>query len=524
MKPFLIGTEAEYSLSGRNARGPVPPDVLCNLLHEAVRRERTCLPDANGGRSLYLENGARLYVDSGEHPEHASPECFTPRQAACYDKAGEMMLRQARDRLLLEQPTLRLSIVKNNLDPVYPDQTTWGCHESYTSWMRLDQAAPQLIPHIVSRVIYAGAGCLSAHPEGNGFELSQRARHLVVPIGDDTMSCRALFCTRVRKRNDYAREGWVRAHLIAKDSQRSPFGIYLTLGTTALLFVLLNEGRKVGAGLMPAEPLRAVRAFSCDPWLKVRVPLADGRQLSALEIQESYLAECEQAVQAGGLPEWAGEVLRHWRQTLEALGRDPLLMARRLDPYRKLLVYGHELERAGFGWADLRQALQTLTILRRRYSPAVLQVLLGENEGIATAAPAEQVQQAAAEPGVSAPGRRERLRFAVRLQALELRYHELGGLYDRLAEAGQVEDVILGAGDVERASREPPPGGRAALRAAAIKSPRSSGWLCDWRFVFHPETRTYLDLRNPFATECNPVSLDSVPREDWPRWATAAGT
>ena len=40
----------------------------------------------------------------------------------------------------------------------------------------------------------------------------------------------------------------------------------------------------------------AVQAVSLDPWLRVRVPLMDGRRLTALEIQECYLAECERAV------------------------------------------------------------------------------------------------------------------------------------------------------------------------------------------------------------------------------------
>jgi hypothetical protein len=304
----------------------------------------------------------------------------------------------------------------------------------------------------------------------------------------------------------------VRAHLIAKDSQRSPFGIYLTLGVTGLLFALLNEGRPVGQGLALADPLRALRTFSCDPWLHARAPLADGRQLSALEIQESYLEQVDRVLPGAGLPSWAGDVVRHWRDTLAGLARDPLGLAGRLDPYRKLLLYTHELRRAGRTWADLRHGLRALATLRRQYPGSVLGALLAEDPSALDGSARERYEEARA-----AAGPLESLRLAVRMQALDLGYHELGGLYDRLAEARKVDDVVLGPADVESASREAPPGGRAAVRAAEIKAVcPDRAWLCDWRFLYHPPTRTYVDLRDPFETQRRTAALEQLPPEDWP--------
>src|SRR5262249_26257188 len=80
-----------------------------------------------------------------------------------------------------------------------------------------------------------------------------------------------------------------------------------------------------------------------------------------------------------------------------------------------------------------------------------------------------------------------------RLLALELNYHELGGLYDRLAEAGQVRPVVLTADDIERATHEAPPGGRAAVRAEYVKN--GDGWVCDWRYLYHCASKTFVDLR-----------------------------
>ena len=44
---------------------------------------------------------------------------------------------------------------------VFPDSTTYGTHESYTSWAPSDEVGPQIIPHLVSRVLYCGSGGLT---------------------------------------------------------------------------------------------------------------------------------------------------------------------------------------------------------------------------------------------------------------------------------------------------------------------------------------------------------------------------
>ena len=53
--------------------------------------------------------------------------------------------------------------------------------------------------------------------------------------------------------------GWIRAHLISKDSQRAPLGIYLTHGVTGLLIEMLNRGVAVGQGLALVDPVATLR-------------------------------------------------------------------------------------------------------------------------------------------------------------------------------------------------------------------------------------------------------------------------
>jgi hypothetical protein len=504
-KPFLMGSETEYAVSGLRDGAVLDQDDVYDLLSEALKRRRAWAHDHHDFQGMYLEHGGRLYLDYGSHPEHATPECFTPRQVALYDKAGEHLLELARAEASGDEG-VRLRVIKNNLDPVQPDHTTYGTHESYTCWVSGALAGPQLIPHLVSRVLYAGAGGLTGHPEGVGFELSQRARHLRVVESEDTTGNRAIFSTRIRKSSDAVGE-WTRIHLIGKDSQRAPFGIYLTFAATGLLIEMINRGRTVGKGLELADPVGALRSFSLDPWGRTAALLADGRRLTALEIQSAYLEECERAVQAGGLPEWAGEAVRHWGQTLRDLERDPLRLADRLDPYCKLLIYEHELMRSGLEWSDLREAQVKLYELRATHGSEVAAAVLDDSDAALAEEERPAFRQARGEMGLDRPGALERLLFVTRLQALDVQYHELGGLYDRLYDTGRMRGVIATREEVEAASRVPPAGGRAAVRGGWIREHREGDWRGDWQFVWQPASGLCVDLRDPFDGRRREVRL-----------------
>jgi proteasome accessory factor A len=86
------------------------------------------------GRSsnVFLENGARLYLDVGSHPEYATPECDSPEQVVAHDKAGERILEDlvaaAEQRLHEEGIAGQISLFKNNTDSA---GNSYGCHENY---------------------------------------------------------------------------------------------------------------------------------------------------------------------------------------------------------------------------------------------------------------------------------------------------------------------------------------------------------------------------------------------------------
>ena len=101
------------------------------------------------------------------------------------------------------------------------------------------------------------------------------------------------------------------------------------------------------------------------------------------------------------------------------------------------------------------------------------------------------------------------LRFAVRLQALELNYHELGGLFDQLAATGHIDPVVIAAEEVEHAIHNPPAGGRAEARGQSIAEYHGRSWMCDWQHLVNHEENKWVDLRDPFSGKRVVSALDS---------------
>lgn len=506
MKPFLMGSEVEGSLSVSPLERRTCRSILHQWILDEIRREHRWLNDCQSSAGIYLDNGSRYYLDSGEHNEFSSPEVFNPRQIATYDRASERILFRAKSAVASRRG-IDVCITKNNVNFHMPDQAAWGQHEAYTCWIPLATAAAQLIPHLVSRVPYAGAGCLSSHAKGIGFELSQRARHMTRLTGAETTRDRAIFCTRAWKPSDSSADGWTRTNLISKDSQRCSYGLYLSFGVTGVLFMIMNEGHKIGRRVKLQKPVEAMRAFSLDPWLKTKVPLTNGKQATAVDIQRAYAHEAKPHVESGDYPEWTVEVFNHWMATLDQLEDDPLSLAHRLDPYLKLTLFDRQLMREGMSWVTLRQSLATLDQLRSLAPESVVQAVLEEDSSALDGEYRTYYDELSRCPDLRHGGR-DRLRFAVRMQAFELNYHELGGWFDQIAADGHVDSVVVSGQDVEHAVHNPPAGGRAEARSKTISEFHGRPWSCDWQHVISHEEKKWVDLRDPFSDKRMVTALD----------------
>ena len=163
--------------------------------------------------------------------------------------------------------------------------------------------------------------------------------------------------------------------------------------------------------------------------------------------------------------------------------------------------------RAGLDWSDLREALSKLHDLRTQFSMDVAAAVLKDSDAGLDAEELPNFIQARRTVGLGRSGMLERLLFATRLQALDVQYHELGGLYDLLHDAGRMHGVIATPEEIETASRVPPEGGRAEARGTWIRDHGANDWRGDWEFVWQPSSGLCVDLRDPFAGEQREVQL-----------------
>ncbi len=154
-------------------------------------------PNAIGVANVVTSNGARFYVDHA-HPEYSSPEVADAYSAMVYDAAGDLILRQAAERVaqlynegvsVLEghDPCPPLKFYKNNVDG---KGASYGSHENY-QYSRdtpFEAIAAGLIPFFVTRQIFAGAGRVGIGEEGeqDGFQISQRADYFFQEVSLET--------------------------------------------------------------------------------------------------------------------------------------------------------------------------------------------------------------------------------------------------------------------------------------------------------------------------------------------------
>ncbi len=171
----IYGIETEYGVTCtlRGQRRLSPDEVARYLFRRVVSWGRSS--------NVFLVNGARLYLDVGSHPEYATAECDSIGQVVVHDKAGERILEQlldsAEDRLRDEGIRGVIHLFKNNTDSA---GNSYGCHENYLTYRDDDTShySEVLIPFLVSRQIYAGAGKVLQTARGAMFAVSQRAEHI----------------------------------------------------------------------------------------------------------------------------------------------------------------------------------------------------------------------------------------------------------------------------------------------------------------------------------------------------------
>ncbi len=415
----IYGLENEYGVTCtlRGQRRLSPDEVARYLFRRVVSWGRSS--------NVFLANGARLYLDVGSHPEYATPECDSLTDLVAHDKAGERILEQllesAEQRLAEEGIRGDIYLFRNNTDSA---GNSYGCHENYCTSRHddLTHYTEVLIPFLVSRQIYAGAGKVMQTARGAQFSMAQRAEHIWEGVSSATTRSRPIINTRDEPHADSDR--YRRLHVIVGDSNMSEYATYLKVGATALILRMLEDPTVVLRDMTLENPIRAIREISHDITCTRRVRLANGREASALEIQSEYLNRALRYAENHDLNPQEKQALDMWEHVVTGLERDPLSLDREID------------------WVTKHNLIEAYR----------------ERHDIPLSHP--------------------------RVALLDLQYHDISrdrSVFYKLQRAGRVERIVTDA-DIDEAIDTPPQTTRARLRGEFIRraKERKRDYTVDW--------------------------------------------
>ncbi len=258
----------------------------------------------------------------------------TPRPSATRSRTSWRTTRRgsASWRVSSRRPRARLRdegirgviyLFKNNTDSA---GNSYGCHENYLTSRRDDfvHFAQVLIPFLVTRQIYAGAGkvlqtargavfCLPSAPSTSG-RASPRRRHAAGPIIN----------TRDEPHADAER--YRRLHVIVGDSNMSEYATFLKVGATSIMLRMLEDPGVVLRDMTLEDPIRAIREISHDITCRRQVRLAErarGRARSTSSPSTSA-GRCATA-SATAFPPLEERALQMWEHCVEGIENGPAL-------------------------------------------------------------------------------------------------------------------------------------------------------------------------------------------------------
>jgi proteasome accessory factor A len=322
----IFGIETEYGVTCtfRGQRRLSPDEVARYLFRRVVSWGRSS--------NVFLRNGSRLYLDVGSHPEYATAECDDLTELVVHDKAGERILEgllvDAEQRLAEEGVTGDIYLFKNNTDSA---GNSYGCHENYLVGRHgeFSRLADVLIPFLVSRQIVVGAGKVLQTPRGAIYCISQRAEHIWEGVSSATTRSRPIINTRDEPHADAER--YRRLHVIVGDSNMNETTTLLKVAVTDLVLRMIEAGVPI-RDMSLENPIRAIREISHDMTGRRKVRLANGKEMSALEIQSEYHSRAAEFVDREGFGPVHRQMLELWGRVLKAVDTGDLsLIDREID-------------------------------------------------------------------------------------------------------------------------------------------------------------------------------------------------
>ncbi len=300
-----------------------------------------------------------------------------------------------------------------------------------------------LIPFLVTRQIYAGAGKVLHTARGATYSISQRAEHIWEGVSSATTRSRPIINTRDEPHADA--EKYRRLHVIVGDSNMSEHSTFLKVGSTACMLRMLEDPSVVLRDMTLENPIRAIRDISHDLTCRRTVRLLNGRDVSAIDVQREYLERALRYADSKGFPPLEQRALEMWEHCMTALESDPMKLDREVD------------------WVIKHRLIEAFR----------------ERHGLPLGHP--------------------------RVQLLDLQYHDVSrhrSPFYKMQDRGLVERVCTDA-DIEEAIDTPPQTTRARLRGEFVRraKERRRDYTVDWvHLKLNDQAQRTVLVKDPFRS------------------------
>ena len=480
----LFGIENEFAVAAYDEQGVrVPEGVAIQKLFQYLKGLLPFL-HAYDNEGIFISNGGRIYLDQ-EKLEICTPELNHPDDACLYVRAGERTICLAADALIASGEFSAVSISRCKVS--YRNKTCHGFHESYSTQLPVPEVIAQLQGHLVSRMIYSGAGGLDCYHPGPKFTLSPRFACLAPRRRQRRRRLDGSFAMERRKLGKGHR-----LHLASSEGLSSDRALWLLIASTAALVAALHAGATIPHTLRPLSPHLALHTVCADPTLTATLKMESGRDLTALELQHAYLEIVESLQNSPRMPDWTSLLCERWKQMLLQLA-DVDSASDTVDWIAKKILFQRHLQQQGVSWERFTEPIQNndTAVSSQAQDPRPLWH------------PVDRWMDELSRPTEPElphdPHQEWKLGLRNELCEIDYRLGELSesGLFHSLQAAGAVDHNMFSSQEIEQAIYEPPQKvNRASIRGSIVtehaESPRR--YRAKWSQIRDCEGQRIIDL------------------------------
>jgi proteasome accessory factor A len=317
------------------------------------------------GRKFLPANGGCVYIDL-DHLEICLPEV---KSAFDHVAAFGAMLRIAREAMVRANDRMpagrTIKVLVNNSNG---HGSSYGSHLNFLTtrecWNNIFDRRMHYLLFLASyqcaSIVLCGAGKVGSENSTAParYQIAARADFFEVLTGPQTTVRRPICNSRDEAlagkpgaSDEDKRLG--RLHSIFFDNTLCHTSSLLKVGMTQIVLAMIEQ-EQVPAQLLLADPVESLHRWSRDPELKIKNPLIDGTEFTAVELLEAVFEKVTRFVDAGranGIVPDVDRIMELWGECLRKLRqRDFDYLARRIDWVAKLSLLERTVARRRLSW------------------------------------------------------------------------------------------------------------------------------------------------------------------------------